>query len=250
MQHLFFVVLYQPFFNLMVFFYNIVPGHDIGLAIILLTVVIKLVLYPLSQQSIKGQKSMTQLQPKIAELKQKYKDDKEKQAKEMMLLYKNEKINPFSSCLPLLIQLPFLIAVFQVFRTGLNSGSLDIIYPFISNPGHLNPISMGMFDLSKPNVVLAVLAGLAQFWQTKMFSTKRPPKGIPGSKDEDMATIMNQQMLYFMPIMTIVIGVGFPSGLVLYWLLFTILTGAQQLLVLKKDKKNLKPEVIEGEKVN
>lgn len=240
MVQLFNTILYQPLLNFLVFLYNIVPGHDLGVAIILLTLIIKLILYPLSRQSIKSQKALQDLQPKIDALKKQYKDDKEKQAKAMMDLYRAEKVNPLSSCLPLLIQLPFLIAVFQVFRTGLNSASLELLYPFIQNPGQLNSISFGFIDLAKPNVILAVLTGAAQFWQTKMLSTKRPPKAMPGSKDEDMMAVMNKQMLYFMPILTVIIGVSLPAGLVLYWLVMTLLTVLQQLVMFKKKK----PEVI------
>lgn len=238
MVELFNTLLYQPLLNLLVFLYNVVPGHDLGIAIIILTVLIKLVLYPLSQQSIKSQKALQDLQPKMEELKKKYKDDKEKLAKEMMELYKSNKVNPLSSCLPLLIQLPFLIAVFQVFRTGLDVKSLDLLYPFVQNPGQLNPITFGFLDLAKSNVVLAVLTGLSQFWQTKMLTTTRPKKVSSGAKDEDMMAMVNKQMLYLMPIMTVFIGVSLPAGLVLYWLITTLLTVFQQKIMFKK-----KPEV-------
>jgi len=239
MTELFNTLLYQPLLNLLVFIYNIIPGSDLGVAIILLTVLIKLVLYPLSRQSIRSQKALQDLQPKLDALKKQYKNDKEKLAKEMMQLYKDEKVNPMSSCLPLLIQLPFLIAVFQVFRTGLDAGSLELLYPFIQNPGQLNPISFGFLDLGKTNVVLAVLTGLAQFWQSKMLITKRPPKDMAGSKDEDMTAIMNKQMLYFMPVLTVIIGVSLPAGLILYWFVTTLLTVAQQQLIFKKKKDQI-----------
>lgn len=254
MVELFNTLLYQPIFNLLIFFYNIVPGSDIGLAIILITVVIKLILYPLSKQSIKSQKALQDIQPKIEKIKKDFPNDKERQAKEMMELYKIEKVNPFSSCLPLLIQLPILIAVFQVFRHGLNSESLDMLYSFVSNPGHINAISLGFVDLSAPNVYLAVLAGAAQFWQAKMLSTNKPAVKSSGAKDENMMATMNKQMLYFMPVMTIVIGMSFPGGLTLYWFLFTLLTALQQLFMFrkKKDKEVASTDsskVIEGEVV-
>ena len=228
-------ILVQPLFNLLVFFYNLVPGNDLGVAIILLTLVIKLLLYPLSRQSIRSQKALQELQPKMEALKKQYKNDKEKLAKEMMTLYKTEKVNPLSSCLPLLIQLPFLIAVFHVFRTGVDSASLEMLYSFVPNPGSLNPVSFGIINLAQPNLILAVLTGAAQFWQSKMLITKRPPK-VPGAKDEDMMALMNKQMVYFMPIITVVIGAGLPAGLILYWLVMTILTALQQLLMFKKKK--------------
>lgn len=235
MSSIFQVVFYEPILNLLVFLYNIIPGHDIGLAIIVMTIIIKIILLPLSKQSIKSQKALQSLQPKIEELKKKYANQREELGRAMMALYKQEKVNPFSSCLPLLIQLPFLWAVFVVFRDGLSNHALNNIYSFISQPGVINPVSFGLIDLSKPNVVLAVLAGLAQFWQAKMMSTKRPEVNSAGARDENMMAIMNKQMLYLMPILTVVIGLSFPGGLALYWLVTTVLTAVQQLYLFKKE---------------
>ena len=235
MSQLFTTILYQPLLNLLVFFYTVVPGHDIGVAIVLLTIIIKLLLYPLSRQSIRGQKSLQQLQPKMNELKERYKNDREAQAKAMMALYKAEKVNPLSSCLPLLIQLPILLAVFQVFQSGLHNGSLDLLYPFVADPGSLNPVSFGLVNLAQPNLVLALLAGAAQYWQAQMLSTARPPKKMPGAKDEDMMTMMNRQMLYVMPVMTVFIGMTLPGGLALYWFIITLLTALQQQVMFRKD---------------
>lgn len=241
--NIFTVILYQPLLNLLVFTYNIIPGHDIGLTIILLTLIIKLILYPFSRQTIKAQKAMNDLQPKIDEMKLRLKDNKEQQAAEMMKLYKDNKINPLSSCLPLLIQLPFLIAIYSVFVAGLKSESLTLIYPFIYNPGQINTIAFGFLDMAKPEWILAILAGAAQFWQTKMMMMKRPEVKTDGAKDEDMAAIMNKQMVVMMPLMTIVIGWTLPSGLVFYWLLLTVFTALQQLVTIRK-KKELPVEVI------
>src|SRR3989338_3874182 len=121
-MNFFTTIFYQPLWNALVWFYNILPGHDIGLAIILLTIVIKIILFPFTLQSLRSQKAMQTLQPKLDALKQQYKDDKEGQAKAMMELYKTEKVSPFSSCLPLLIQLPFLFALYRVLQNGLGSG--------------------------------------------------------------------------------------------------------------------------------
>ncbi len=248
MVHFFTVIFYQPILNLLVFLYNTISFQDLGVAIILLTILIKLILWPLGRQSIKSQKSLQELQPKIEELKKKYADNKVELSRATMELYKNNKINPFSSCLPLLIQLPFLFAVYQVFRDGLNN-KLDLVYPFIYKPETIKGLSFGFLNLDKPNIYLAVLAGLAQFWQAKMMMTKAPAVKTAGSKDESMTAIMNKQMLYFMPAITIFIGATLPGGLTLYWFVITILTALQQLVVFnrknKKNKTNGQP--IEGE---
>ena len=135
---MFHAIFYQPVLNLLVFVYNHVPGHDIGIAIIVLTIVIKAVLWPLSSKALKSQKALQSLQPKLEEIKAKHKDNKEEMSRAMMALYKTEKINPFSSCLPLLLQLPFLWAVFRVFANELSNEHLAGIYSFVYNPGVFN----------------------------------------------------------------------------------------------------------------
>jgi len=250
-------IFYQPIFNLLVFFYNIVPGNDIGIAIILMTVVIKLLLLPLSKKSIKSQKSLQELQPKMDKIKKDYANNKEEMGRKMMELYAEHKINPFSSCLPLLIQLPFLIAVFHVFRAGLSNGSLDLLYPFISKPEVLSSVTMGELDLAKPVIIFAVLAGISQFFQAKMMNRKKASVKSPGAKDENMASAMNKQMMYFMPIFTVFIGMSLPGGLTLYWLVTTILTILQQKFIFSSEENSGKDQeaiqnkkVVEGEIVN
>ncbi|MCK5511087.1 membrane protein insertase YidC, partial [Candidatus Parcubacteria bacterium] len=240
---------YQPILNLLVFLYNIVPGHDLGLAIIALTIIIKLILLPLSKKSLRSQKALQDLQPKVEELKKKYKGKKEELGRAMMGLYKDNKVNPMSSCLPLLIQMPFLYAVFWVFRDGFAGESLDLVYSFISRPEAINTVSLGFIDLANKQPVIAILAGAAQYWQTKMLMAKRPKVKNNTAKDGDMdmAAIMNKQMIYFMPAITVFIGMSFPGGLALYWLVTTVLTGVQQLYVFKDKEK--KDEIIEAEVV-
>ncbi|MFA5048046.1 MAG: YidC/Oxa1 family membrane protein insertase [Patescibacteria group bacterium] len=231
-------ICYQPLLNLLVFIYNVLPGHDLGVVIIVVTVIIRGILYPFSAQSIRAQKMMQEIQPKIDELKKLYKDQKEKQASEMMKLYKEQKINPLSSCLPLLIQLPFLLAIYQVFQVGITNGSLSMLYPFIHNPGQINTIAFGFLNLSKPQIAIALLAAIAQFFQAKMLVKTRPTVKNKGSKDEDMMAIMNKQMTYVMPVITFFIGFSLPGGLVFYWLVLTLLTILQQAIVFRKIKKD------------
>ena len=239
MGQIFSTYFFQPILNLVVFLYNVIPGHDLGLTIIALTIIIKAALLPLSKSSIKSQKALQDLQPKLDELKKKYANNKEEMGKATLELYRQNKINPFSSCLPLLIQLPFLIAVFRVFRSDLNDSVLNLVYPFIHRPESINHIAFGFLNLSAThNIVLAVLGGAAQFWQAKMMMTKRPTIKAPESRDEDMAAIMNKQMLYIFPVMTAWFSYSFPAGLALYWLLLTLLGIAQQYYIFNEKKKD------------
>lgn len=231
-------VLIQPMFNLLIWLYNMIPGADMGFAIIALTVAIKIVLWPFTGAMLKSQRAMQQLQPKLDALKEQHKGDKEGLAKATMALYSAEKVNPLSSCLPLLIQLPILIALYQVLVAGLKEESLSMLYAFVQRPAILNETFLGLINLSKPNIILALVAGAAQFVQTKMLMQKRPPKSLrakEGAKDEDMMASMNQSLLYFMPVMTVVIGWSLPGGLTLYWVAISVLSVLQQVLVFKKN---------------
>lgn len=252
MSNIFHIILYQPIFNLFVGLYNFLPGHDLGVVILVITLLVRLVLYPLTSSSIKAQKSMQELQPKLEAIKKEFAGDQQKQAQATMELYKNNKINPLTSCLPMLVQLPLLLALFWALEDGLASNNLaQNLYSFIHNPGTLNPVSLKFFDLAKPSVVLAVLAGAAQFFQAKTLSRKPAPAAAgKDGKDESMTAMMNKQMLYVMPLMTVVIGFRFPAGLTLYWFLSTALMVAQQLYLFKKEKsinKDPQSPIIEGQ---
>lgn len=220
-------VLYRPLFNGLIFLYNIIPGHDFGIAIIALTIIIRGLFYPLSQKAIKSQKAIQELQPKIKELQQKYKNDKEAQGRTLMELYKTHKVNPASGCLPLLIQLPILFALYSVFRAGLNPEKLSALYSFVSHPGAVNNMFLGLINLADKNLFLAFFAGAAQFVQSKMMIPKTTaPAG------SDFASTMNKQMLYFFPVFTVFIAASLPAGLALYWVAMTIFGIVQQYFVL------------------
>ncbi|MBI2436276.1 MAG: membrane protein insertase YidC [Candidatus Magasanikbacteria bacterium] len=249
MSELFNAILYQPIFNGFVALYNFIP--DVGVVILIITILIKIVLYPMTSKSIKAQKALTDLQPKLEKIKQEYKGDQSRIAQETMKLYKEHKVNPFGSCLPLLIQLPVFLALYWVLQAALTSDNFDLLYSFIKSPEHINSVTLGIFDLSKSgNIVLALLAGGSQYLQAKMFSTKKaPPVAGQAAKDENMASMMNKQMLYFMPVITVLIGFQLPAGLALYWFLSTLLTALQQMILFKKNGTPKDGGVIEGKLV-
>lgn len=237
MGEFFHTILYVPIFNLLVFFYEILPGANIGFAIIALTVVIKLILWPFMSKSLKSQKALQELQPKIEELKARHGTDKEALAKAMMELYQKEKVNPLASCLPLLVQLPILIALYQVLLGGFGAETLSQLYSFVANPGSINHVFLGVIDLSVSSLYLAILAGYFQFFQTRMLMAKHPPKQVAGKKgafDETMLASMNKSMLMFMPAITVIIGATLPAGLTLYWVTVNIVSILQQQFVFSK----------------
>ncbi len=227
MGNIFTEVLYRPLFNLVVFIYNILPGNDFGLAILVLTVLVRVVFLPLTIKTQRSQKALNELNPKINEIKEKYKKDTQTQSAEILKLYKENKVNPLAGCLPLLIQIPILIALYRAFMAGLNGDSLSLLYSFVQNPGQINPISLGFIDITVKNRILAVIAGGAQFIQMR-----QNVRSMSGATKEVQA--MNSQMLYMFPIMIIIIGWSLPAGLIIYWIAATLVSLAEQLIIKRK----------------
>lgn len=231
------IILYQPLFNALIFLYQFLPGRDFGVAVIVLTIIIRIILYPLMLKSIKSQKMLSELQPRIQEIQQKYKGNKEKQAKEMMQLYQKEKINPLGGCLPFLIQLPILIALYRVFWHGMEPGAMNHLYSFMPNPGEIDPTFLGLINLAEPSLWLAFLSGIAQFFQTKMLM----PKNKPAPKGDQMAQfsgMMQKQMLYFFPIFTVFILWKLPAAIGVYWLVTALFSIGQQYLIMRAPAKH------------
>lgn len=223
--------IYAPLLNLLVWGYNSLPGHDIGIVIIVLTILVRLLLAPSMQKQIKSQHAISKLQPKIDELKERHKDDKEAHAKAVMDLYKEHNVNPFGSCLPLLIQLPVLIALYQVFNKALH-GNLSGLYRVVHNPGTINPMFLGIIDLSKPNIYLAVLAGILQFWQARMMQARSTSATTDAS-----AKAIQMQTTYLLPLMSMFIAWRLPAGLPLYWVVTTLFAVAQQYYIIRKQER-------------
>jgi len=233
-------IIYQPLYNALIGLYDIIP--DLGISIIILTVLIRVALLPVARKSIQSQKKMQELQPEIKKIQKKYKDDKQKQGKLIMDLYKKNGTNPASGCLPMIVQIVVLIALYRVLMAGISfDGQNNLLYSFIKNPKEINPLAFGFFDLSKPNLILALAAAVFQFWQSKMMMAKKN-KGekVEKKKEEqetDFSTIMQQQMLYMGPLLTLLIGTRLPSGLLLYWVISTLFMIGQQYFILEDKSK-------------
>ena len=227
-------ILYKPLLNGLILLYEYVPGHDFGVAVIILTLIIRFVLHPSSVRGVKSQRALTKLQPKIQEIQKEYKNDKSKQTKVLMELYQKEKINPFSGCLPMLLQLPVLIALYQVFLRGLNPESLSkSLYGFVNNPGLIDFSFLGIIVLTESNIFLALLAGVLQFYQLKISTN---PKQSTKSEGSDFSKTMQSQMIYFFPLFTVYIVWQFGSIIGLYWIVSILFSIAEQYIVVKKEQ--------------
>jgi YidC/Oxa1 family membrane protein insertase len=243
MTALFHTIIYQPLYNILILLYNIIPGKDFGISIILITILIRIALIPLYKKQIESQKKLQELQPKIKALQEKTKNDKEQQTKQLMELYKEHKTNPFSGCLPLIIQLIIFIAIYRVLINISSNGlqaDLSQLYSFVADPGRINQFFISLVDLTKPSIVFAVLAAIAQYFQTKMLMKNQPqaPKNEDADGKPDIAQMMSKQMLYLGPFLTLFIGIKFAAGLSLYWLAGTLFMLVQQIWMERKSKQS------------
>lgn len=219
-------ILYTPLYNLLILLVWLSPGNNVGVAIAVLTILIRLALLPSTNKAYKAQKELKLLQPKMDEIKKNY--SKEEQAKKLMELYKEHNVNPLGSCLPLLIQLPIIYVLYLVFQVGLDTSRFDLLYSFIPHPSSINTMFLGI-DLAHPEkFFLPITVGLLQLVQMWQMQRYIGPSAPAKDGKPDMATMMTKQMMYLTPVMTYFISLRLPAALPLYWGVTTIFTIAQQ----------------------
>ncbi len=240
-------VLFRPLFNLLIGITNVLPGHSVGWAIIFVTLIVRLLLLPsfLHQAKTmqKNQIKMQQVQAKLDDAKKKHKNDKAKQAEETMRIYREAGVNPASGCLPLIVQLPVLITLYQVFFSGLTPDTYHFLYRFVATPELLRFTFLGI-NLSTPSLLLGIIAGVFQFVQMKYLAPA--PQSQPGSNEETAAMMasMQKNMMYIFPAMTVFISLRLPAALALYWAVSTLFGIVQQLVVKKTLKLTTNPPTI------
>lgn len=214
---------YQPLLNALVVLYNTIAFHDLGVAIIILTAIIRIVLYPLFKRSVRHQLVMQELQSKIAKIKKDHSGDIERQTKETMALYKEHNINPFSGFLFLIIQLPILFALYQIFLQSFNPEIFRGLYSFVHAPAAFGNSFLGLINLEKRSILMVLLAAAAQYFQASLALPKKKPgeEWGPGER-------MTRQMIYITPVITVIIFINFPAAVSLYWLASALVSIWQQ----------------------
>ena len=249
MGWLFNELLYRPLFNSMVFFYNTIPGANIGLALILTTLVVRILMIPLYRASIKSQREIAIIQPILKELQTKYKDDRQKLSEEMLKAYKEHNVNPFAGILLLFVQIPILIAIYNVSLNIFKPENYPALYSFITLPETFNPQFFGLLNVAdSKNIILALLVGISQYYQIKLIISRTKsakPKEIKKSKkkksdkpeEPDFATTLNKQMLFMMPILVTIFAYSFPAAMSLYWITTTLFTIGQEFILIKQVDK-------------
>lgn len=235
-------VVYQPLYNILTYFIGVLPGHSVGLSIILLTIIVRVALFPLTGKSIRAQQAMKALEPELKQIKEKHKDDKQLQAKKTMELYQEKGVTPFSGCLPLFIQIPIIIGLYMVFK-GLSNIDPSLLYSFIEHPGDYE-MHFLIFDLAGKSAVLAGFAGITQYFQTDLSLGRAKAQEVPKKENtgvpsfqEDLAKSMQVQMRYVLPVMISFIAFNTSAAVALYWTTSNILSIVQELTIKKGAKK-------------
>lgn len=227
MTNLFNTFIYQPLLNLLVFLYEHVTIGSMGLSIILLTVLIRVILFPIFYKTAKHQKKIQVLQPHVKKIQETHKDDRAKQTQAMMELYREHGVNPFTPFGLLLLQLPVLIGLYIVFRDGFSEEALKWLYPFVPPPETFSNEFLGL-SLTEPSLILTVVAAALQYVQARLAIVKTPKTGEPSAADR-----MGQNMAYISPILTLVVLYTLPAGIGLYWLTGIVFSIFQQIYINK-----------------
>ncbi len=227
-------IFYRPLLNGLFFLTSILPGGDLGIAVIVLTLFIRTLIFPLNHRMIKTQRAMKKIDPEIKRIQREV-TNKEEQGRALMELYRAHGINPFSGFLALFIQLPLLIALFRVFQKDILSQAV-LRYSFIAIPSHINTLFLGFIHLTSPNVGMAAIAAASQFVQAKL-ATPPAVKGSDSPNSSDFNSIMQKQMVYMFPVMIFLFSLKLPAAVSLYWTVMNVFAIVHEAIVRKKAEK-------------
>lgn len=234
---------FDPVYNSLVFFIDVIPGGDVGMAIIVTVILVKVVLLPVSLKAARTQLIMHKMDPELRAIKEEYKDNREEQARRTLELFQANKVNPFSSILLLFIQIPIVIALYFSVSPGSAIHLPDInaayLYSFIPTPETVSMLFFGAIDIAAKSLPLALLAGVTQFIYTRMSLPILAPRdpGAEASFKDDFNRSMQLQMRYVMPIIIFFAAYTISATIALYFVVSNLMTILQELIVRRKGLK-------------
>jgi YidC/Oxa1 family membrane protein insertase len=233
---------FDPIYNALVFFVAIVPHGDVGLAIVFTTIVVRLILLPLSLKASRTQRAMRELEPLLKEIQEKYKNSREELGKKLLEAYSNAGVNPFSSILLLFIQIPIIIALYLSVWSGggiaLPAINTDLLYGFVPVPDVVSMLFLGLLDIAAKSLPLALLAGATQYLHTAFLLPKQEPrkKDAEPNFKEDFARSMQLQMRYVLPIVIVIVAYTTSAAIALYFTVSNIISIIQELFIKRTHK--------------
>ncbi|MEN9881173.1 MAG: hypothetical protein RLZZ308_356 [Candidatus Parcubacteria bacterium] len=238
MFHTFF---YEPLYNLLAVVLTYVPLHDIGLAIVIVTLIVKVILLPLNMSSLRTQYGMKRIDGEMKKIRELQKKDPQTAGRQMIELYKREQINPFASLFVVILQIPIFFALYFVFSKGFIADASSL-YSFVSFPETLHTLAFGLFDVTEKNIVIALLAGISSY-----VLARRQTEGMVEKKEsheegfqDHLMKSMKLQLLYVIPVIVAFSGAVLPSALALYWLVSNVVSYGQD-IYMKNKLAHLKP---------
>ncbi|MCA9352150.1 YidC/Oxa1 family membrane protein insertase [Patescibacteria group bacterium] len=229
-------IFYNPLYNALVWLVDVLPNHSLFIAVVILTVIVRLIISPLSYKALKTQLQTKALQPRLKQIKKEF-TDKQEQARQTFALYKEHGVNPFSSFLLILVQFPVIIALYWVFREGGVEINPDILYPLVHIPDTINHVTFGV-DLAQKSYLLAFLTGLTQYIHlSRSASFKQASPTGDESDQEKMMTMVGKSMRYTMPVMITIFAYIIGGAVALYWVTSNIFMIVQEHFIMKRLKK-------------
>jgi len=207
-----------PLYNGIVLLMQVVPWADLGLAVIMFTIIIRFILFPLAQASLRTQIIAQKIQPEIDRLREQFKKDPQQQAAKIFEVYRQNKISPFASIFFLLIQIPIIFGLYFMFlRSGLPSIDPNFLYSFVHGPAEVNHLFLGFIDVTMRSIPIAILAGATQFIQARLIKMGAPAESKKGSFGADFMKGMQFQMKYIFPVIITFVAAALPASVALYW---------------------------------
>lgn len=235
---MFHTLFYDPIYNLLVTVLTYTPLHDIGAAILIVTLIVKIILLPLNLSALRSQYIMKKIEGEMNALKEEHKASPQEASKKMMELYKREKVNPFASLLVIIIQIPIIFALYRVFSHGLVFDPASL-YSFLHFPENLHTLAFGLFDVTKRNIVVAVLAGISSYLLARRQTAAMVIKKVEGkdqSFQDQFMKSMKIQLLYVLPIIIVFSAAALPAALGFYWFINNMITYGQDIYMKNKLK--------------
>lgn len=220
---------FDPLYNALVMLFEILPWADAGIVVILLTILVRLVLYPLSRKAVLTQVKMAEIGPELEKIKEKYKDKAEEQARHTLNLYREKGVNPFSGILVIIIQIPIILALYQIFL-HLPEVNPAFLYSFVHAPEIVKTTFLGLIDVSGKSILLALLAAASTYFQFQVsMKNQTAPKG--NSFGDNLTRSMQTQMKYIFPVIVFFISYQISGVIALYWLTTNLFSIAQEIFV-------------------
>lgn len=236
MSFLYHIFFFDPLYNVLVLLFKILPFLDAGMVVILLTILVRLIIFPLSRKAVLTQVKMSEIGPDLAKIKEKYKDKAEEQARLTLALYKEKGVNPFSGILVIIIQIPIILALYQIFLHFPEVNS-SLLYSFVTTPDHISTTFLGFLDITAKSITLALLAAVSTFFQFQLsMKGQTQPKG--NSFGDNLTRSMQTQMKYFFPVIVFFISYSISGAIALYWLTTNLFSIGQELFVRRKLTKS------------